>query len=149
MNEVEKAYTAGIIDGEGCLSITLHRTKRERQILHRISVNNTNKALIEWLVEKTKLGHLYSYSGVNGYYATGNRKPPYVWTLCAGAVRELLPEIMPYLVLKRRQAELMLESLGMRNLKGRGKGRSLSEEENKRRNEIVVELHKLNHRGLT
>ncbi|MCJ7828131.1 MAG: LAGLIDADG family homing endonuclease [Dehalococcoidia bacterium] len=46
------AYTAGIMDGEGCISITCNKKKSSRKgIEYRIRVNvaNTNEWLVNWL----------------------------------------------------------------------------------------------------
>jgi len=73
--------------------------------------------------------------------STGHKKPKYYLYLCkAIEIRDLLKQILSYLVLKRRHAELMLEFLSYRfrpNKRGYLK----------REWEIYEELRRLNKRG--
>lgn len=144
MNETEKAYVAGIIDGEGTISITHYRHAGQKiNITKTIRVVGTDIRLLEWLKSRTGLGVIRPL--LLDVLAHPNNKPQYSWSPTGKGRKAFLIDILPYLVLKRRQAELMLESLELS--KHRGNGKYYSEEILKRQVEIKGELNTLNHRG--
>lgn len=100
------AYIAGIVDGEG--SLTIHAQKEPSGIYHfhaKLSISNTNEKLMIWLKNNLLIGYSYKTK----------RKQPhndvYTYTISANGLRWLLPQIRPYLVLKKEQADLILEYL--------------------------------------
>lgn len=97
------AYTAGIIDGEGCISIhkSMNRNSYRRAI--HISVGNTNPWLINWLE--------FNFGGSSRIYHPKNSKwkDSWQWELSAKQAGEFLEMILPYLKLKRAQAELAIQ----------------------------------------
>lgn len=111
VTETEWAYIAGIIDGEGCLGV-YHRSSRNkgtRQVIPstsyrpRIQVVNTNLNLVLWIRDRLK-GDIATYASHDS-----RRKTKYVWR--NGAARSILSiceHCLPYLVIKRKQAELVL-----------------------------------------
>ena len=113
--EAEKAYTAGIVDGEGSIFIRFRLRERGRHgISHEfttsISIANTNKDMLHWLQRiwnlDTKL-----------LFRKGNEKNKDVWTLRVEnkhAIRLMLNEILPYLIIKRKNAELLLDFINHR-----------------------------------
>ncbi len=48
MTEAERAYVAGIIDGEGCVQARLYKNKLKL----RVEVGNTARELPEWLADR-------------------------------------------------------------------------------------------------
>ena len=101
------AYTAGIIDGEGSISIA--RQSREKHIAgysHRVQVcvTSTNEWLCQWL----RLNW-----GGNVYKGTTKTKPHYKqawkWTIVTNKSINFLEAILPYLNLKRDEAELAIQ----------------------------------------
>lgn len=154
MKKIEGAYCAGIIDGEGCISLTIHRqlTKYgwKDQVCHKVYVANTNKRLLEWLVEITGLGKVKKYSQSKSTkwerFDSAKIKPLFVWAIWGNGIRQFLPQILPYLVIKQEHAELMLESLKVTG--GQGYGSHLTEEQKQRRREIADRMKELNKRGL-
>ncbi len=162
LTKEQGAYIAGIIDGEGTISITIHPQKTKsgvgEQILHKVAVSNTDKRLLHWLVDATGLGQVKSVSMPRQTtlerFDAAKIKPLFIWGLWANGIRELLPEIIPYLVIKHRHAELMLDSLEQTKLRvgrefaGKGKGWPLSDTAKAKRRVIVTEMKALNKRGL-
>lgn len=106
------AYTAGIIDGEGCIGI-YKEGRKGRWIYYVLAVNvgNTNPQLIEYL-----------YSNFGGQSWKSPRLPPrktaYCWRLQAKSAGEFLKLIFPYLLLKKPQAELALKFQARRRIPG-------------------------------
>lgn len=101
----ERAYIAGILDGEGTIGFTNHRTKYTASKIYSywlpsVSFSNTNKALMDWLHQKLK-GSLCQ--------ANHHRKPQHspCWALHLRGnlqVKKLLIVLLPYLIVKKEKA---------------------------------------------
>ena len=102
MTECELAYAAGILDGEGCISGTFSSTKRMAYV--RVSVQQKHPDLIDWLHQ--------TFGGMKAVRPTRENilgfSGGYVWQLDNRQVFRFLEKVLPYLILKRRQAELAL-----------------------------------------
>lgn len=95
------AYAAGILDGEGCL--TLSPRRRERKTPETIiAVGNTDRRLILWLHEH------FGGSFRPMRPATVRCKPTWHWQLWSIEARRLLRAVRPYLVIKQRHADVLL-----------------------------------------
>ena len=128
------AYVAGIVDGEGCIMIHSNCV--------RVSVKNTNEWLVRFL--KMNFGGCLVYQKHSG--GNLNSKPIWAWQMDAKKACEFLQLILPYLQLKRPQAELALSFQKRRTGKWRKKGLP---QEIKMLDDIDKSLmHKMNQRGL-
>jgi hypothetical protein len=102
----DKCYMAGFLDGEGTFTLEIVPNKSNTVTLRpRVLGCNTNKEVIEWLKEATGIGKVYYTDGSpprnSGYY---------FWTVYKREeIRDFLKEILPYLKVKKRQAELLYE----------------------------------------
>jgi hypothetical protein len=112
--EAQKGWLAGIIDGEGCLSMRVYRRKNGywRSSVF-LKVDNTNKEIIDCV------GHIFSLMNIPHYICergrTTSHKPVYQ-IIVQGLKRcgNALPKIHPYLIGKRKQAELLMSFVGRR-----------------------------------
>ena len=121
------AYIAGIIDGEGCFSLA-RQTNRRTMAAH-VFVNMTNLDCIHFLHTTTTLGNFRTRQ-------FENKKAQYEWSIDNRLEIYLLVEaIHPYLIVKREQADTMLEFVGRRI-----NGRLVTQ----RDTELLEEMHKLN-----
>ena len=111
--ETEKAYLAGILDGEGC--IVIDQMEREiadgsSKLYHRlrVTITNTDYTLITWASNKFPKAHL---SLSNRIKARPHHRD--VFTLVWSGYRAvpLLTNLLPYMIIKKRQAELALDFL--------------------------------------
>lgn len=75
MNDTEKAYIAGIIDGEG--SIMLTRFYKNQHPSPCISVASTSLALLNWIKDKTGFETIKSKKNYN----TLKHQDSYVYTI--------------------------------------------------------------------
>lgn len=152
----ERAYCAGIIDGEGTISITArHQWTGNHAYLVRcvsksVRVTNTDLRLLEWLQQTTGYGKVTKlWQNPNPKYdrfRASNIKPLYAWAIWGKNIKPFLRAILPYLVVKHRHAELMLESLALSWQ--RGDGKAYAEPIWQRQLEINNEFRVLNKRGL-
>lgn len=126
-NETEKAYIAGIVDGEGSVTINVTRCRWSPLI----SVLNTCEELIDWLVPCFHTNKLPVKS------PKGHRKRYVINVWKTWDVIAILEQITPYLIVKKRNAELVLEfcKLKLNNLSG---------EPTSRDHEILEEIRALN-----
>lgn len=113
LTEGDKYYLAALVDGEGTICASESRGK----IRPNVSVYNTSFKLVEWCQRVTGIGSCEPVE-------RGDRprhKRQYQWRLRQDEMRAFLPVILPYLKIKARQAELLLELL--ETLSAGGKGR--------------------------
>ncbi len=106
MEREKIAYLAGIIDGEGTIAITKQkpRTGRRNHLYSlRMIVGNTDKKLVDWLVEN------FGGSCHILREPEGNWRRAYQWVLGSRETYRLLKEMKEYLVIKREQAEIGME----------------------------------------
>ncbi len=131
LTETEKAYIAGFIDGDGCITI-----QGSSRFLLGVRITNSSKKVMTWLGEKlhTKI-FTYEYPD-NPEYAT-------MYALVVNGIfaQELISLIKPYLIIKLDQAEVALSfpiSLG---------GKKLSEEVELQQAICFVKMKRLNKKG--
>lgn len=141
--EKQLAYMAGIVDGEGtivlvsCYSVSKGK-KRERYAI-RIQVYNNDPSLMVWLTEN--FGG--SFSSVK---RRGNRATSYQWGISHAKAAILARELIPYLVIKSRQAQILVNfSSTMRRTGRKGTPENILQ----MRRSMWSEMHTLNCRGVS
>jgi hypothetical protein len=115
MDSHHAAYLAGIIDGEG--HIGLPRSGARRPAKARLTVSTTTYSLVEWLLQNAGPVSVTFISR-----AAKNPKWNDAWmcTWTSNAMRrEILEAILPFLIIKQRQAAAMLDWLSDRPGRGR------------------------------
>lgn len=108
LTEAEAAYIAGFLDADGC--ITLQCKKRNKKDRGRypihfhpiVSFANNRINVLYWI--KRRLGE---YGNLTDKGKSQDRS--YVLYFSSSVIRWLLPQIEPYLILKRDQAKLLIE----------------------------------------
>lgn len=108
-NDVTSAYLAGIIDGEGSIYIGAYSRNKTTGVPHyqtNIEVTNTSEALIDWLVENIG-GRKFSYTAAQ--MAKNCRKQVFRWTAQGESVLHICYYIKPYLIIKKKQCEIMID----------------------------------------
>jgi len=103
--EVERAYLAGLIDGDGCIMATIEK-HREKKFGYRIrielKVTQKESNLLEWLFQRYQRGRV-----------TQNRST-FDWIVRDKIdARYLLEFIRPYTKSKREQVDIALQILAM------------------------------------
>jgi hypothetical protein len=140
LTETQKAYLAGIIDGEGCLRVDCGKNgKGTVKYSITITVANTNFNLIKYLHSTTNIGSVLPIP------KKGNRKPQLRWTVYSKQAEEFLLQVLPYLLVKEPQAKILLEARKHCRIPGR---RGLSDKEKKSKEKLYLKIKKLNRRGL-
>ena len=114
ISDIQWAYVAGIWDGEGSFSIGRGGRKPNHdhpkgyynyQLL--ISLGNTNVILIDWLVGMLGGAKYLGYRPKTDKHKTG-----YLWRIHGKEQqRDFICGVLPYLLLKKEQALLALQTL--------------------------------------
>ncbi len=107
--EAQIAYFAGIMDGEGCFFIGNFRKNPKSGAAYYqtlLVVSNTDKKLIDWLYN--------NFGGMVSMYTRKQlpknaRKQVHRWQASGERLKHLCELILPYIVCKKREAEIMLE----------------------------------------
>ena len=105
-NKYLLAYTAGIIDGEGCILIARGIKMKSKIPYHQLQVvvSNTNLWLCEWL--KMQYGGSITKDRRSLIKGSLSKNIIHKWFLSSKPAAKFLETILPYLYLKRAQAEL-------------------------------------------
>lgn len=141
LSEVEKAYLAGLVDGEGHIGLALGKKTKSyhnETYMPNITITNTNLSLLTWIKETTSLGFIFLDSNSRNI----KWKTKGCWKLRTNEQIVFLRSILPYLVIKKLQAELLIEFHSLLE------ERVLSEEKIILRKVIYEELMELNKRGI-
>jgi hypothetical protein len=91
---VDHSYAAGIIDGEGCLSITWHRTRNNYSIAATVGMADKGSPVLHALARRYG-GRVRSRSKANDVC-----RAQIVWRLTGQRAAAFLRLIRPYLLLK-------------------------------------------------
>ncbi len=143
----ELAYLAGLIDGEGTISIGYcyrnHKSGRKRYHKAIMSISNTDYRLIEWI--KNLFG---GYVGVKKYEGK-TYKTIYRWSIDGTNIDNILKSVSPYLIIKREQAFLVLELRKTLILGNNQYGSRITDELTEKRENFREKILKLNKRGIS
>lgn len=140
MNELKKAWLAGIIDGEGCFTIFRKKTKSGRQFIYSLSANltitNSCRALLEEcrsILEEMQIKYTFLIPR-NSTHRPMRR----ISIRNYGSIIKLLDGITPFLVGKKEHA-LLMQSFAIRASKRKGF------QANRERELYAVRMKQLNH----
>ena len=112
VSKEELAYTAGIIDGEGCIKVY----KVDAEVCHRphnrytlgVQVNMVDTAVVKWL-HQTYGGYFYLHKiNVKNH---PNWRDSHRWYLQNHHCTDFLTAVLPYLRIKKVQAQEALKFL--------------------------------------
>ncbi len=99
--ELEAAYAAGIFDGEGCVHIAPYLARGRPYHRLFLAVANTDFAVLDWL-------HFRWGGHVSKTKCRPRCSPIRMWSLTEGGGKPFLEAVLPYLLIKKEQAELAL-----------------------------------------
>lgn len=134
------AYTAGFLDGEGCIRINKRLPKNNRSMSYNLFVSITQKdgEIMDWL-----------QGNFGGTILLNNKRKKswiYEWRITEVKAFNFLKEILPFLKYKKKQAEIALQFQQRRiferkrNIPDNGRFASLSQNELDKREEIYQEM---------
>jgi len=103
VTEADLAYIAGLLDGEGALFIGKYARAGNRFLAYRgyMSIVNTHIPMLQQ-VQSAVGGKIVRQGAIRKCYAL---------TFSANEIRDVLPRLQPFLIIKKVQAELLLKFL--------------------------------------
>jgi hypothetical protein len=144
-DERDLIYLAGFIDGEGTIT-ALRQTRVQtgnESMSFRVMLANSHEPVMRWIYE-TFGGGLSNPRSVRSV----KHKPVMTWYIGAYEALALCHRLLPYLKVKRRQAEIII-ALSEFGYERSGKGpRWVSDENYAARVPLLAEIRRLNHRGV-
>lgn len=140
------AWTAGIIDGEGHVTITSNKRNsnngRRESFSISLRVSNTDIRLMQ------KLINIWGGKIIHRKHTNGKGwKDCYEWIVCSFSAYDILKQIKPYLIIKQEQADLCLELQDKIITFGASKLRLVSDIEYEARLNLRNQIMILNARG--
>lgn len=138
ISKLDAAYIAGFIDGEGCIFARRTKSRNTESVACGIAFSLTDHALLLQLQGLTGLGNV----GKRPAPKNSAWKEQWYWEIPSQQSVKLLGVVLPFLKMKRRQGELLLELAGLKR-KSTTKGQFNME----RQLEIQAEMQLLNRRG--
>lgn len=100
LTQVQSAYLAGLIDGEG--SIILYR--RGSGSAMRLTITSTFRPVLEWCQSLCGVGNIVDVTSRNAKH-----KQQRCWLVNSQAAQSVLEQVEPYMIIKREQAQLAIE----------------------------------------
>jgi len=147
MKKIDLAYTAGLIDGEGCIAVSRTKTsssakgcKRGFAYRSSISVTMTDLDILKWMQQITTVGKICRKK-VN----EKKHKPAWVWTVWSKEAATLANKLLPYLKIKHEQAINLIDFQSCMRYPG---SKGLTDDEWNLREEYYYTSRKLNKRGV-
>jgi len=146
LSDADQGYIAGFCDGEGCFTCFINNVRNRQEwwnTSYFIQILVVEEEPIRWLKEVTGVGYVFqrkrqehNYQNLWGWRVTNH-------VACA-----VIRQIMPYLKIKHRHAEIFLE-LEQRIIQARnyriGKNVcGMPKEEYFERQKLIDEIHRLN-----
>ena len=137
MKSEDTIYIAGFVDGEGSIGIR----KDHKSYAPILSLGHTDETICQWL--KKTIG--------TGWVAPrGSQKPEWKdqWQFGISGKKNLVPvlkELLPYLRVKKRQAELVIKFCENRDRKLKGRPHNVPYDIEDLA--IIQELHRINKKG--
>ena len=136
LSEPEKAYIAGLFDGEGTLGYYYKPSTGYHQV--QLAIYSSDIRVIHWVRDKIGHGSITPHKGKYTKFTNWS------WDLSnKSGVVNFLMTIKPYLIVKLDQACLLLSHLDAEQKKNHGKRRRLTQPVILDRQKVVTELKKL------
>ena len=129
LTEAEQGYLAGLFDGEGTIGYYDFRNRHECTAM----ITNADPRVMSWLLNKVGYGNVHT---VRKAY-TRRKHTVHHWRICSRPrVQEFLETIYPYLIIKRDQAEILLNLWKIEH----PKKNAITPEVKARRDEVMEQL---------
>jgi len=135
LDEIEKAYIAGLMDGEG--TVTLSRKHSNETASPEVSIANNNLQLLVWVRDVVGAGRITSKRKNRPHHAQS-----FTWSIRDNKAICFLNEIRDYLIVKKQQAELITRKYKVYTPRN-GK---YTPDILRRKLELVAQIRKLNQR---
>lgn len=114
IKENELAYLTGLFDGEGCVFVNLVKKPKGYFVLQsKLIITNTNLRVLEWCKAKIGDGHIVDNDFMGR--ATLGHSRCFRFILEQGGTYNLLPQILPFSIIKKTQLTNLYQLLSSRH----------------------------------
>ena len=142
LTEIEAAWLAGFLDADGCLHIAKRKVGKTTKYIAKISAVGVNPEMIYRCHNFAGGGHVRVRERRKENY-----KDVYIWEAGPKTIRELLPQILPFLC-KREQARNLIRCMEIVKHRGRVFGggygcKPMNKEEHNETNELFIKTKEL------
>ena len=148
--ELELAYIAGIIDGEGCISVFESQWEAKRNTYERERDTRYRYKVIVKMVDPDAINLLMDVFGGSICMQQPKaraRFPQFAWTVSEKRAAACLKLCLPYLRIKKHRAELLLQLSDLiSKCSRRGRGYHVPEQEKESRRELIQVIKNENQR---
>ena len=138
LSQTDIAYFAGIMDGEGSISLKKVNTEYKPKYRPCMTVGSTDPLLVRWILDR--------FGGSPSVLKAKSPKHKHFFKIdwqSKDDVKTILHLLIPYLIIKKRQAELVLSAVDLLP----GLGRKLNDEDRELLEEAAAGIASLNQRG--
>jgi hypothetical protein len=146
LSDAQLGWIAGVIDGEGSLGVVKEKKRKKGKMYIsyacKLQITATSYSMVSKMREFCG-GYIFGKIP-----ATRNRKKAFLYILSGPGLRALLPRVRHLLVVKDRQADIVLRVL---QLTGRHLAKGLRKNENRllELEKLYQEIRELNKRGVS
>jgi hypothetical protein len=103
LSEVDRAYIAGIIDGEGSVTLSFKQKGANRHLC--VSISSTEKALLEYVYDVVSAGKIASKKRYKSHHSKS-----YTYAIYSRQAPDLLEQIVEFLRgYKKQRSQLALD----------------------------------------
>jgi hypothetical protein len=115
IKETDLAWAAGFFDGEGYIGLKhlVYKRRQTASIFPRMILTNGFLPALEKFQDIVGSGRIHSK------HTVGRRRPCWTWEASCRQAESVLLMLMPYLTIKKRQAEIAISSVKYRGIRGR------------------------------
>ena len=116
LTETERAYLAGFFEADGCVNIGTRKGKRAATVSHylQVIIAQSNKDFLQRWRDKLNMGSVHLAGR-----ATLTTKGHWRWHLSDRQAETVLNLILPYLDIKKDQAEIAVRFMATKGTGGR------------------------------
>ncbi len=143
ISEIEKAYFAGLFDGEGSISIAKYQGKNNRTPVFLLSVviTQSNQDFLQLWQTRFAIGSIYEHTK---RFNNPKWSKYFDWRLTSVNALVLLEVLLPYLILKREEANIAIEFQKIKSsTRHGGKGYTTPQEITDKREILYKRIHDL------
>lgn len=145
MEETDKAWLAGFIDGEGCINLQRQKIHNRNYYFIRVQITQTHKDVLEHVCRITGVNRLIKMPRYGE-----NQSDAFKWDADMKDSKRILAEVLPYLQRKKETAALALEYIEFwyqNRPPKKERGKPAKEIDYSKFEEYKEKFHSLNSRG--
>jgi hypothetical protein len=142
MDIAERAYAAGLFDGEGCVQVYMGQGRTHNCFRTTLSLSGVDLRPLRWL--RSRYGGKIDISATPGARPDGcNRRPIGRWQVMGREAEAFARDIRPFLIVKAEQLDLWTDARAMLRPRGYQHSGALTDDEYEQRREIVAKMKEL------